>query len=75
MAAAVVADGAADVLGHGVDVLDQILDALALQLGVLVERRVEVVDVRRVVLVVMDPHRLFVDVGLQRVVIVGQWRK
>ncbi len=36
------------------------------------QRGVEVVDVSRVVLIVMDPHRLLVDVGLQRVVIVGQ---
>ena len=53
---------------------DQILDALALQLGVLLERRVEVVHVRRVVLVVVDLHRLFVDVRLQRVVVVGKRR-
>jgi hypothetical protein len=38
--------------------------------GMLLERRVEVVHVRGVVLVVMDPHRLFVDVRLQRVVVV-----
>ena len=38
----------------------------------LLERGVQVVDVRRVMLVVMDPHRLLVDVRLQRVVVIRQ---
>jgi hypothetical protein len=75
VAAAVVADRRLDVVRNGVDPLYQVLDALALQLGMLLERRIEVVDVRRMMLVVMDPHRLLVDVGLQRVVVVRQWRK
>ena len=50
--------------------LQQVLDALLLQLGMLLERRVQVGDVRRMMLVVMDPHRLFVDVRLQGVVVV-----
>ena len=48
--------------------------AVLLQFGVPLERRVQVVDVRCVVLVVVDPHRLRVDVRLQRVVVVGQRR-
>ena len=45
---------------------------LLLQLGMLLERGVQVVDVRRVMLVVMDLHRLLVDVRLERVVVVRQ---
>ena len=44
----------------------------ALQGGLALERGVEVVHVGGVVLVVMDPHRGFVDVGFQRGVVVGQ---
>ena len=39
----------------------------------LLERGIEVVHVRRVVLVVMDPHRLFVDVRLQGGVVVAKF--
>ena len=67
MAAAVVADGGADRLGQRVQVLDQVLDALRLQVGVRLERGVQVVDVGLVVLAVVDLHRLRVDVGLERV--------
>ena len=66
MAAAVVADGGADLLGHRVQVLDQVLDALRLQVGAL-ERGVDVVDVGLVVLAVVDLHRPRVDVRLERV--------
>ena len=48
---------------------------LLLEVGVRLERRVQVVDVGAVVLVVMDPHRLLVDVRLQGVVVVGQGGK
>ena len=47
---------------------------LLLQVGVLLERGVQVVDVGRVMLVVVDLHRLFVDVRLERVVVVRQRR-
>ena len=52
--------------GTGAEVLDQILGALALQLRMLLERGVQVVDVRRVMLAVMNLHRLRVDVRLER---------
>ena len=67
MAAAVVAHGGADVLGHAVDASEQILDALRLQLGMLLERGVQVGDVRLVMLAVMNLHRLRVDVRFERV--------
>src|SRR5690606_18977264 len=72
MATPVVADGGADVFRYAVKVLEELLDALLGEVGMALQRGVEVVDVSSVVLIVMDPHRLLVDVGLQRVVIVGQ---
>ena len=72
--AAVVPDRRADRLGHAVDAANQILGALRRQLGRLLERRVQVGDVGRVMLAVMDPHRLLVDVRLQRVVVVWEGR-
>src|SRR5690606_40101266 len=53
----------------------QLLHGLVLELGVLLQRRVEVVDVRGVVLAVVDLHGHFVDVGLKGVVRVRQRRK
>jgi hypothetical protein len=67
VAAAVVADGGADAFGQRVQVLDQVLDALRLQVRVRLEGGIEVVDVGLVVLAVVDLHRLRVDVRLERV--------
>src|SRR5919197_4320588 len=75
MTAAVVADGRADVLGDAVDPAQQVLERLLLQLGMLVERGVQVVDVCLMMLPVVDLHRRGVDVGLQRPEIVRQWRQ
>ena len=61
--------------GTRVDAAEQILDALRLQLGMLLERGVEVVHVGLVMLAVMDLHRLLVDVRLERVEVVGKRRK
>jgi len=57
-------------LGHLVDVAQNVLDVLARQVGMTLQRRVQVVDIRGVVLVVMDLHRLGVDVRLERGVVV-----
>ena len=46
---------------------------LLLKVGRLLERRVQVVHIRRVMLVVMDPHRLLVDVRLEGVIGVWEW--
>ena len=54
---------------------DELLDRLLLQIGVRLERRVQVRDVCAVMLVMMDPHRLLVDVRLQGGVVVGQGGK
>ena len=49
-----------------VDAAAEILDALALQVGILLERGVQIIDVRLMVLPVVDLHRLRVAVGLER---------
>ena len=66
--AAVVAHGGANVFGHGVEILDQILDRFRGELGLVFERVVDVGDVSLVMLGVMDFHRPRVDVRLERVV-------
>src|SRR4029453_6948976 len=66
VAAAVVPDGSTDVLGDRVDTATELVDALRVQLGMLVERGVEISDVRLMVLPVMNLHRLRIDVGLER---------
>ena len=71
--AAVVAHDAALVLGDLLEVADDVLDRRVGPLRAL-ERAVDPVDVGLVVLVVMDPHRLLVDVRLERRVVVGQRR-
>src|SRR6266545_503888 len=73
VAADVVANGGADVLRNDLDARQDVLDRAAVPLGAL-ERLVRVVDVSLVVLVVVDAHRLLVDVRLERVVRVGQIR-
>ena len=73
--AAVVAHRRTDVLGDGIEVGDQLLDRLALQLGILLERGIEIVHIRLMMLAVMDLHRLLVDERLERVVGVGKRRK
>src|SRR5262245_32520304 len=75
VAAAVVAHGGANVFRDGVDVLQQVVNALGLQLGMLLERRVQVRDVRVVMLPVMDFHRLLVDVGFESIGRVRKWRE
>jgi len=61
-----------DVLGDRVEVAEEVLDALAAELGVLLDGGVQVVDVRLVMAVVVDLHRLRVDVRLQRAELVGK---
>ena len=75
VAAAVVADRRLDVVRDAVDVLDQVVQALLMQLGVLVERGIEVGDVRLMMLAVMDLHRLAVDMRFERGGVVRQRRK
>ena len=65
VAAAVVADGSADGFGYGGEVRDELVDRLGGQLGMILERVVQVIDVRGMVLVVMDFHRARVDVRFE----------
>ncbi len=72
VAAAVVADGAADVFGDGVQVADEIFRSFLVEFGMFVEGRVKVLDIGGVMHVVMQVHRLFVDGRFERRVIVRQ---
>jgi hypothetical protein len=73
VAAAVVADRGALLLGDLGEVRDDLLDRLVGEVGAL-ERGVRLVHIRLVVLVVVDLHRLRVDVGLERRLLVWQGR-
>jgi hypothetical protein len=53
-------------------ILDDLVQALALQRRVGLDRLVEIVDIGLVMLVVVELHGLRVDVRLQRIVGVGQ---
>src|SRR6185503_9259268 len=66
VAAAVVAHCGADVFRNAVDTAADLLDALALKVGMLFQRGVEIGDVSLMMLPVMDLHRLRVDVRLER---------
>ena len=70
--AAVVADRVADALRHGAEVGDQLVNGLAFEIGIALERLVEVGDVGSVVFAMMDFHRLRVDVGFESVQCVGE---
>ena len=69
---AVITHRGPDILRDAADLAEQIVNAFPRQLWVLVERGVEILHVGCVVLVVMDAHRLFIDVRLERVVVVRQ---
>jgi hypothetical protein len=69
--AAVVAHGGLLVVGKAGEVLEHLVDVLVGPLGAF-EGGVRLVDVGLVVLVVMDAHRGFVDVRLERVVVVRE---
>ena len=72
VAAAVVADDAADVFGDGVEVVDEVIGRFGGQIGVVGQRAVDVGDVGLVVLVVVQLHGRCVDKGLERGVVVGK---
>jgi hypothetical protein len=65
MAAAIVLHDLADVLGDGAEVLDEVFGALGGKFGVLIDGSVEVGDVGLVVLIVVQLHGCFVDVGFE----------
>ena len=71
MTAAVVPDCSADFFRDGTEVADQVLDRFAFKAGLALDRFVQVGDVRLVMFVVMDLHRLRIDVRFQCIVRVG----
>jgi hypothetical protein len=73
VSAAVVAHGAADVFGHGVEVANQIFGALGLQVGMFLQGRVQIFYVGRVVHVMVQLHGRGVDGGFECGIVVGQW--
>jgi hypothetical protein len=73
VAARVVAHHGLLVVGEDLEVRQDMLDGLVGERRSL-QRGVRVVHVRLVVLVVVDAHRLLVDVRLQRGVVVGERR-
>jgi hypothetical protein len=75
MAAAVVAHRAADGVRHGSEIADERFERLAFQRGVAGDGLVEIGDVSRVMLVVMDLHRQRVKVRFERGFVVGQGRQ
>ena len=75
VAAAVVSNGCPDRLGHLVETTQQILDREIGQVRIRFDRLVQVVDVCLVMLVVMELHRLGVDVGLEGIVRESQRRQ
>ena len=65
---AIVADRSANVLRHDSAIIGQeFLDFFVLQIGRGFKRFVQVGDVGVVMLTVMNLHRLFIDVGLERI--------
>jgi len=70
----IVADGRADVFGHGVEVADQVLRRLSRQFRMLFQRSIQVLHISAMVHVVMQRHGLLVNNGFESVVSVGQNR-
>jgi len=71
VAAAVVADRTSLVVRNRLEVLEDLLDRLVVPFGAL-EGGVHLVDVRLVMLVVVQVHGRVVDVRLERGVVVGE---
>src|SRR5712692_7015866 len=72
MAASIVLYSRANILRHILNVAQHIVNALAGKVGI-IYRVVQVVDIGGMVLVVMQLHRLCVNVWLQRIVVIRQW--
>jgi hypothetical protein len=68
VAPAVVPDGRPDLLGHLIEATQQVLGPQIGQVRIRLERLVQVVDVRLMMLVVMPLHRLGIDVRLESIV-------
>ncbi len=74
MAAAIVAYRAADVFGNSVQTLQQLVQRLGLQIRMAIQRFIQIGDVRSMMFVMVNLHRLGVDVWLESVKRVRQRR-
>src|SRR6266849_10537770 len=74
MAAAIIADSSTNVLGDFIDAAYHIINREGCEL-VAAKCIVQITHIRDMMLVVMDLHRLRIDVRLKRVVVVRQWWK
>src|SRR5947209_13526449 len=74
MTTAIVAHSRADTLRHIIDMAHQLINIHRGKLRLVFECSVQVVDIRSMMLVVMQLHRLGVDVGLERVVAIREGR-
>ena len=72
MAAAIIADCSANVFRHAIQIFQQIVNGFGLQLGMALEGLVQVRDVGAMMFVMVNFHRLRVDVGFQSVKCIRQ---
>ena len=75
MPTATIAHGGADGLGQIVNVVQQVHNVAALQVGVVRQRSVDVGHIGGVMSIVVQAHSGLVDMRLKRLVIVGQRRQ
>src|SRR5690606_37040444 len=74
-ATTVVLNSGTNIFGHAAEIAYKFFDRFACQFGVFLNRGVEVVGVGRMVLAVMNFHRLSVDMWFERVVGISQFRQ
>jgi len=72
MAAAVVANRSTNIFRHGIQLANKILRALRLQLGIFLQRRIQVLHVRAVMHVMMQLHRLGINSWFQGRIVIRQ---
>ena len=75
MAAPVLAHCAANIFRNFGEAANQVVYRLGGEVRMAGQRRVHVVDVCLVMLVVVELHRLRIDKGLERRIVVGEWWK
>ena len=67
VATTIIAHGTANVLGHGVQVADQVVDGFASQLVVAFQGGIELGNIGGMMFAMMDFHRLRINVRLERI--------
>ena len=72
VAAAVVANGAADIFGDRVEVAEEIFRSFLIQLGMFIQGRIEVLHIGGMMHVVVQMHRFLVDGRFERRVVIRQ---